>query len=131
MDIIFAGGKFRAKSKFANIAKISSTRKIGVIQYMSDNTVCCNVLCRSDTGVRRLPTGVESSARAPTVVRPLLRHAANSRSRQSRILVLCRRSLHGIHMPSQGCLLDKAFLKKSALQRLIPKLASILTWSSI
>ena len=33
MDIIFAGGKFRAKSKFANIAKISSTRKIGVIQY--------------------------------------------------------------------------------------------------
>ena len=33
VDIIFAGGKFRAKSKFANIAKISSTRKIGVIQY--------------------------------------------------------------------------------------------------
>ena len=34
-DIIFAGGKFRAKSKFANIAKIiSSSRKIGVIQYM-------------------------------------------------------------------------------------------------
>ena len=32
-DIIFAGGKFRGKSKFANIAKISSTRKIGVIQY--------------------------------------------------------------------------------------------------
>ena len=32
VDIIFAGGKFRAKSKFANIAKISSTRKIGVIQ---------------------------------------------------------------------------------------------------
>ena len=30
VDIIFAGGKFRAKSKFANI---SSTRKIGVIQY--------------------------------------------------------------------------------------------------
>ena len=30
-SIIFAGGKFRAKSKFANIAKISSTRKIGVI----------------------------------------------------------------------------------------------------
>ena len=29
VDIIFAGGKFRAKSKFANIAKISSTRKIG------------------------------------------------------------------------------------------------------
>ena len=35
VDIIFAGGKFRAKSKFANIAKISSTRKIGVIQYMA------------------------------------------------------------------------------------------------
>ena len=33
MDIIFAGGKFRAKSNFANIAKINSTRKIGVIQY--------------------------------------------------------------------------------------------------
>ena len=33
VDIISAGGKFRAKSKFANIAKISSTRKIGVIQY--------------------------------------------------------------------------------------------------
>ena len=32
-DIIFAGGKFRAKSKFAKIAKINSTRKIGVIQY--------------------------------------------------------------------------------------------------
>ena len=31
-DIIFAGGKFRAKSKFAKIAKINSTRKIGVIQ---------------------------------------------------------------------------------------------------
>ena len=31
VDIIFAGGKFRAKSKFANIANISSTRKIGVI----------------------------------------------------------------------------------------------------
>ena len=25
-SVIFAGGKFRAKSKFANIAKISSTR---------------------------------------------------------------------------------------------------------
>ena len=36
VDIIFAGGKFRAKSKFANIAKISSTRKICVIQYMFD-----------------------------------------------------------------------------------------------
>ena len=34
VDINFAGGKFRAKSKFANIAKISSTRKIGVIQYI-------------------------------------------------------------------------------------------------
>ena len=33
LDIIFAGGKFRAKSKFAKIAKINSTRKIGVIQY--------------------------------------------------------------------------------------------------
>ena len=35
VDIIFAGGKFRAKSKFAKIAKIYSTRKIGVIQYTS------------------------------------------------------------------------------------------------
>ena len=34
VDIIFAGGKFRAKSKFAKIAKLNSTRKIGVIQYM-------------------------------------------------------------------------------------------------
>ena len=33
VDIIFAGGKFCAKSKFAKIAKIYSTRKIGVIQY--------------------------------------------------------------------------------------------------
>ena len=33
VDIISAGGKFRAKSKFAKIAKINSTRKIGVIQY--------------------------------------------------------------------------------------------------
>ena len=35
VDIIFAGGKFRAQSKFANIAKISSTRTIGVIQYIT------------------------------------------------------------------------------------------------
>ena len=34
VDIYFAGGKFRAKSKFANIAKMSSTRKIRVIQYI-------------------------------------------------------------------------------------------------
>ena len=34
MDIYFAGQKFRAQSKFANIAKISSTRKIRVIQYL-------------------------------------------------------------------------------------------------
>ena len=33
-NIYFAGVKFRAKSKFANIAKISSTRKIRVIQYV-------------------------------------------------------------------------------------------------
>ena len=32
VDIYFAGGKFLGKSKFANIAKISSTRKIRVIQ---------------------------------------------------------------------------------------------------
>ena len=35
VDVIFAGGKFRAKSKFANIAKNSSTRKI--IQYYNNN----------------------------------------------------------------------------------------------
>ena len=35
VDIYFAGGKFHAKSKFANIAKISSTRKIRVIQYLN------------------------------------------------------------------------------------------------
>ena len=34
VDIIFAGRKFRAKSKFAKIGKIYSTRKIGVIQYL-------------------------------------------------------------------------------------------------
>ena len=34
VDIIFAGGQFRAKSKFAKIAKINSTRKIGVIPYI-------------------------------------------------------------------------------------------------
>ena len=39
MYIIFAGGKFRAKSQFANIAKISSTRKIGVIQYSTTTTL--------------------------------------------------------------------------------------------
>ena len=33
VDIIFAGGTFRAKSKFAKIAKMYSTRIIGVIQY--------------------------------------------------------------------------------------------------
>ena len=32
VDNYFAGEKFRAKSKFENIAKISSTRKIRVIQ---------------------------------------------------------------------------------------------------
>ena len=31
MDIIYAAGKFRAKSKFAKIAKMYSTRIIGVI----------------------------------------------------------------------------------------------------
>ena len=35
VDIIFAGGKIRAKSKFAKIAKIYYTRKIGVIQYLT------------------------------------------------------------------------------------------------
>ena len=34
VDIIFAGGKFRAKYKFANVAKIFSPRKIRVIQYV-------------------------------------------------------------------------------------------------
>ena len=38
VDIYFAGGKFRAKSKFANIAKISSTRKIRVIMGHSQIT---------------------------------------------------------------------------------------------
>ena len=32
-DMYFAEGKFREKTKFANIAKISSMRKIFVIQY--------------------------------------------------------------------------------------------------
>ena len=51
VDIIFAGGKFGAKSKFANIAKISSTRKIGVIQlrwvYTSDAVKRFVALCRA------------------------------------------------------------------------------------
>ena len=34
VDIIFAGGKFCATSKFAKIAKIYSTRKNGVIQLL-------------------------------------------------------------------------------------------------
>ena len=34
VDIYFAGGKFHAKSKFSNTAKISSTRKIRVVQYL-------------------------------------------------------------------------------------------------
>ena len=46
MDIIFAGGKFRANSKFAKIAKIYSTRKIGVIQYIN-NTHPCPILFRN------------------------------------------------------------------------------------
>ena len=37
VDIYFAGGKFRAQSKFANIAKMSSTRKIRVIQNTDDS----------------------------------------------------------------------------------------------
>ena len=48
VDIIFAGGKFRAKSKFAKIAKINSTRKIGVIQYLPHSVICLrvrNVIC--------------------------------------------------------------------------------------
>ena len=40
MDIIFAGGTFRAKSKFANTAKNSSTRKIGVIGPTVVNCGC-------------------------------------------------------------------------------------------
>ena len=36
VDIIFAGGKFCAKSKFAKIAKIYSTRKIGVIYIIRE-----------------------------------------------------------------------------------------------
>ena len=45
LDIYFAGGKFRAKSKFANIAKISSTRKIRVIQYMDGMShICVNLM---------------------------------------------------------------------------------------
>ena len=40
VDIYFAGGKFRAKSKFANIAKMSSTRKIRVIGRRTLNLEC-------------------------------------------------------------------------------------------
>ena len=52
VDNIFAGGKFRAKSKFANIAKIYSTRKIGVIQYMEKEVAQARSL-----GVRRMVVG--------------------------------------------------------------------------
>ena len=38
VDIIFAGGKFRAKSKFAKIAKINSTRKIELVLYSTPVT---------------------------------------------------------------------------------------------
>ena len=34
VDNYFAGGTFHAKSKFANTANISSTRKIRVVQYL-------------------------------------------------------------------------------------------------
>ena len=45
VDIIFAGGKFRAKLKFAKIAKINSTRKIGVIYIIySHDTVIDNII---------------------------------------------------------------------------------------
>ena len=50
MDIIFAGGKFRAKFKFANIAKISSTRKIGVIQYTEVNGMNISIDILSSNG---------------------------------------------------------------------------------
>ena len=41
VDIIFAGGKFRAKSKFANIAKISSTRNVFVILFAWKALLTC------------------------------------------------------------------------------------------
>ena len=54
VDIFFAGGKFRAKSKFANIAKMSSTRKIGVIQYINPSRATIPLIrlhqCDSDGG---------------------------------------------------------------------------------
>ena len=49
VDIIFAGGKFRANSKFAKIAKIAkiySTRKIGVILVL-DTITCFGKLVHS------------------------------------------------------------------------------------
>ena len=48
VDIIFAGGKNRAKSKFAKIAKLNSTRKIGVIQY-ADSTLSSSAVVRVHT----------------------------------------------------------------------------------
>ena len=59
MDIIFAGGKFRAKSKFANIAKISSTRKIGVIQYLRHSTCYGEVIGAYS---RRVELTIEASS---------------------------------------------------------------------
>ena len=49
MDIYFAGGKFRAEFKFANIGKMSFTRKIHVIRYP-----LINVLCLGPIGLNKI-----------------------------------------------------------------------------
>ena len=61
MDIIFAGGKFRAKSQFANIAKISSTRKMGVIQYANASSRSLQCVVHLAKKMQRVPTGYASS----------------------------------------------------------------------
>ena len=71
VDIISAGGKFRAKSKFANIAKISSTRKIGVIysiysliqkHHSAWHLVQCSTYQHQDTQTRIHQTRIHHTA---------------------------------------------------------------------
>ena len=55
VDIYFAGGKFRAKSKFANIANISSTRKLRVIELVHTTRAYCELAkCYAATNISYL-----------------------------------------------------------------------------
>ena len=94
VDIIFAGGKFRAKSKFAKIAKINSTRKIGVIQYItlyqlapvvSDCVEKKEIFQRTTHSSRCLV--VFSSARIPWSVRCSVQLIQDIRDRSTILLI--------------------------------------------